>query len=122
VVVLVDGYNVTMAAWPDLPVAEQRAKLVRCLDSLAARCSTDVEVIFDGAEVEPLHTTPPAPRDVRVRFSPPDVEADDVLLDLLGQIPPARPVVVVSSDNRVRSGSRRQGANVLHSRQFLELL
>lgn len=122
VLVLVDGYNVTMTGWPDLPVAEQRAKLQRSLDGLAARTCADLEVIFDGAEVEPLHMPPPAPRDVRVRFSPPDVEADDVLLDLLAQIPHARAVVVVSSDNRVRAGARSQGANVLHAHQLLELL
>lgn len=122
VLVLVDGYNVTMTGWPELPAAEQRAKLVRSLDGLAARTCSDLEVVFDGAEVEPLHMTPPAPPDVRVRFSPPDVEADDVLLELLGQIPPARPVVVVSSDNRVRAGAREKGANLLHSRQLLELL
>lgn len=122
VLVLVDGYNVTMAGWPELAVAEQRAKLVRSLDGLAARTGADLEVIFDGAEVEPLHVAPPTPRDVRVRFSPPQVEADDVLLDLLAQTPTARPVVVVSSDNRVRNGARQQGANLLHSRQFVELL
>lgn len=121
--VLVDGYNVTMNGWPDLPIAEQRARLLSALDETAARNGADVEVVFDGADVEPavaaLHT---GHRGVRKRFSPPDVEADDVLLGILGQTPTNRPVVVVSSDNRVREGARRRGANVVHPRQLLDVL
>ena len=64
----------------------------------------------------------PARRWVRVRFSPPDVEADDVVLDLVAQLPSGRPVIVVSSDNRVREGARRGGANLLYSRQLLDTL
>jgi rRNA-processing protein FCF1 len=59
---------------------------------------------------------------VRARFSPVGVEADDVVIDLVGRIPVATPVVVVSSDKRVREGARRAGANLLHARQLLALL
>ena len=51
-----------------------------------------------------------------------EVEADDVLLDLVEGLEPARPVVVVSNDRRVRSGARRRGANVLASDQLVVLL
>lgn len=122
-VVLVDGYNVSMTGWPDEPVAEQRARLVRALDGLAARHSALYEVVFDGAEVVPSGPVPqPNPRDLHVRFSAPDEEADDLLLAMIGQFPVGQTVVVVSSDKRVRTGARRQGANVLHSRQLLDLL
>jgi predicted RNA-binding protein with PIN domain len=123
VLVLVDGYNVTMVGWPELPIAEQRARLLSALDEAAARGGADVEVIFDGAETESSATEArPGRQAVRRRFSPPDVEADDVVLSLLAQIPPARPVVVISSDNRVRQGARRHGANLIHARQIMELL
>jgi rRNA-processing protein FCF1 len=59
---------------------------------------------------------------VRVRFSDPGVEADDVVIDLIGRIPAATPVIVASSDRRVRDGVRRRGANVVHARQILALL
>ena len=36
-VLLVDGYNVTMQAWPDVPIPEQRRRLVDALAGLAAR-------------------------------------------------------------------------------------
>jgi predicted RNA-binding protein with PIN domain len=123
VLVLVDGYNVTMVGWPALPIAEQRARLLGALDEAAARSGAEVEVIFDGAETEPSAAeTHPGRQAVRKRFSPPDVEADDVLLSLLVQIPTTRPVVVVSSDNRVRQGARHHGANLIHARQVMELL
>jgi predicted RNA-binding protein with PIN domain len=123
-VLVVDGYNVTMTGWPELAAAEQRRRLVALLADLAARTSTRVELVFDGAEVDTGTITVPAPARqwVRVRFSPPDVEADDVVLDLVAQLPASRPVIVVSSDNRVREGARRGGANLLYSRQLLDTL
>jgi predicted RNA-binding protein with PIN domain len=123
-VLVVDGYNVTMTGWPELGAAEQRRRLVALLSDLAARTCNRVEVVFDGAEVDGGAVTVPAAarRWVRVRFSPPDVEADDVVLDLVAQLPAGRPVIVVSSDNRVREGARRGGANLLYSRQLLDTL
>ena len=123
-VLVVDGYNVTMTGWPELGAAEQRRRLVALLSDLAARTSTRVELVFDGAEVDVGTISVPAPARqwVRVRFSPPDVEADEVVLDLVAQLPASRPVIVVSSDNRVREGARRGGANLLYSRQLLDTL
>jgi predicted RNA-binding protein with PIN domain len=124
VVLVVDGYNVTMTGWPELGAGAQRRRLVAALADLAARTSTRVELVFDGADVGDGPVTVPAPARqlVRVRFSPPGVEADDVVLDLVAQLPAAWPVVVASSDNRVRDGARRTGANLLYSRQLLDTL
>jgi len=121
-VLVVDGYNVTMTGWPALPAAEQRRRLLAAVSDLAHRTSTPVELVFDGAEVEPLSVPAPTRALVRVRFSDPGVEADDVIIDLVGRIPAATPVIVASSDNRVRTGVRRRGANLLHARQLVTLL
>lgn len=121
-VLVVDGYNVTMTGWPGLPAAEQRQRLVGAVSDLAHRTSTQVELVFDGAEVEPLSVPAPLRALVRVRFSEPGVEADDVIIDMVGRIPAATPVIVASSDNRVRTGARRRGANVIHARQLLAVL
>jgi hypothetical protein len=59
---------------------------------------------------------------VRYRFTPSTVEADDALLARLDEEPPARPVVVASSDRRVAEGARLRGANVVGARQFLAAL
>jgi hypothetical protein len=56
---------------------------------------------------------------VRVRFTEEGVEADDVLIAMVDEVPADRPVVVVSSDGRVREGAQRRGANVVGAAQFL---
>jgi len=120
-VLLVDGYNISHAVWWDHPIAAQRDRLVSALAELNARTGVDIEVVFDGAEVERGPALTPRAA-VRVRFSPQGVEADDVILDLAGSIPVSRPVIVASSDRRVREGARREGANVLGARQLTEAL
>ena len=118
-VLVVDGYNISMAAWGSHPIAVQRARLVDALAELHARTGTDVEVVFDGAEPAGLVVPAAARAGVRVRFSPPDVEADDVVLERLDTLPAERSVVVASSDARVREGARRRGASVLSAPQLI---
>jgi len=121
VVVLVDGYNATLSTWPDLPLPEQRLRLVDALAELAARTGARPEVVFDGAEVEP---GPPAVTGarplVKVSFTASDVEADDVLIARARSLP--LPVVVASNDRRVREGARAAGANVVGIEQLLAAL
>ncbi|MGH9111389.1 MAG: NYN domain-containing protein, partial [Acidimicrobiales bacterium] len=120
-VLVVDGYNVSQEGWPGTTIAEQRSRLVDALVELHARTGIEVLVVFDGAEgYDTRHS--PLRVGVRVRFSPPGVEADDVVLDFAASLPPSRPVVVVSSDRRVRDGAHQLGANLLHSRQLLTAL
>jgi predicted RNA-binding protein with PIN domain len=119
---LVDGYNVSMVGWPDMPVREQRRRLLTALEEKALRTGAPIEVVFDGIEVDAVGVRGRGRPLVRVRFSPPGVEADDVVLDMVAQLPVHRPVTVASSDNRVRDGARARGANLLHSRQLVAAL
>ena len=118
---LVDGYNVTKLGWPSMPLDAQRARLLRELAPLAARSGAEVTVVFDGADLAHRPTVAP-PRGIRVRFSPPGVTADDVLLQLVRAEPVGRPVVVVSSDAEVASGTTRSGAHPIPSATLLALL
>jgi predicted RNA-binding protein with PIN domain len=118
---LVDGYNISNAAWYQDPIARQRTRLVDALAELHSRTGVEIEVVFDGADVDRFGERPPRPA-VRVRFSDAGVEADDVLLELVDAAPSRRPVIVASSDHRVRDGSRRRGANVVGARQLLGAL
>ncbi len=121
VAVLVDGYNVTLSAWPELPLAEQRLRLVDALAELAARTGARPEVVFDGNEVvaDPGAGTRGRPL-VKVSFTAQDVEADDVIIARAWAL--ALPVVVASDDKRVRDGARAAGANVLGIAQLLGAL
>lgn len=120
-VTLVDGYNVAMTRWPELDKGAQRDSLVRGLGGLAARLGAVVHVVFDGGD----HGQRPAvgvPLPVRIHFSPPGVEADDVILGMVAELPTDSPVLVISSDRRVAQGSRRLGANTAGSDTLVELL
>lgn len=115
---LVDGYNVTKTGYPEMPLAEQRDRLVRSLAALAARTSVEVTVVFDGAAVS---TARPSGRRVRVLFSPPGVIADDVLRQLVAAEPAGRVVIVVSSDREVYESVGRAGARTAPSSALLAL-
>ncbi|MCP5026442.1 MAG: hypothetical protein GY929_09175 [Actinomycetia bacterium] len=119
ITILIDGYNLTLGALPDVPLAEGRHRLVSALDDLHARTGARSLVVFDGSEAG---TGAGRSRWVQVRFTDHAVEADDVLIDLVRTWSGVGPLVVVSSDNRVRDGVRRGGARPLASAPFAELL
>ncbi len=64
-VLLVDGYNISHAVWWDQPIAEQRDRLVGALTELHARTGVEVDVVFDGAEVERVRADVASPRRAR---------------------------------------------------------
>ncbi|WP_344056364.1 NYN domain-containing protein, partial [Prauserella halophila] len=117
---VVDGYNVTKTGYPELPLAEQRSRLIGQLGALRARVGAEVTVVFDGAGV----TSVPAanPRGVRVLFSEPGVLADDVIRDLVAAEPHGRPVIVATSDREVVTAVRRSGAHAVASDMLLTRL
>lgn len=120
VVAIVDGYNVSMEAWPTLDHGAQRSSLIAMLGVLQARTGAAFHVVFDGDD-DGRRPSVGAPLPVRVHFSHAEVEADDVVLDMVARLPTDRPVVVVSSDRRVQDGARRLGANVVRSCELLSV-
>jgi predicted RNA-binding protein with PIN domain len=122
IAVLVDGYNASHLGWYEFPIAEQRRRLVDALTELATRTGADISVVLDGAEPVGPPVVPTTARRVRVSFSPPGVEADDVVLARVAEIDVSRPVLVASSDRRVQDGAAALGANVISSAQLLGAL
>jgi predicted RNA-binding protein with PIN domain len=118
---VVDGYNVTMAGYPDLPLEAQRTRLVNGLAALAARSGAEVTCCFDGATVAG-RVPAMSGRGVRVLFSKPGEIADDLIRALVREEPPGRPVVVVSSDREVADGVRRSGARPVSSTALVRRL
>lgn len=118
VVVMLDGYNVSMKGWPNLQVAQQRESLMDAAGALQARGGATWHLVFDGAH-EGGRPAVNAPLPVRIHFTPSGVEADDQLLEFVQQTPADVPVVVISSDRRVRDGARERGANVVSSETLL---
>jgi len=117
---IVDGYNVTKAGYPELTLFDQRERLLRALGVLFARTGAEITVVFDGASVAGRAAR--APRGVRPLFSDPGVAADDVIVELVAAEPPGRPVAVASSDREVVTAVARRGAAPVSSVLLLELL
>ena len=121
-VLLVDGYNATLSSWPELTLEHQRDRLLALINDLTARVvGLEAHLIFDGDDN--VITTGRRRRSaVHVRFSPADVEADDVVLAMVDELPPDRVVIVASNDRRVRDAARVGGANVISVQQLLALV
>lgn len=117
---IVDGYNVSKTGYPELPLADQRTRLVTQLGALAARTGVEVTVVFDGSGVvtAPIRGS----RGVRVLFSDKGVPADDVIRSLVAAEPEGRPVVVATSDRAVVASVRRRGAHTMPSAVLLARL
>jgi predicted RNA-binding protein with PIN domain len=105
---IVDGYNVTKTGYGDLPLADQRARLIGALAPLAAQSGAEITIAFDGGARPPIQ--PPVPRGVRVLFSAVDEIADDLIRRLVAAEPAGRPVVVVTSDRQIVVDTARDGA------------
>ena len=118
---VVDGYNVSKAAWPSSPLEAQRIRLMGSLAPLVAQTGAETTVVFDAADTD--HRPPVnAPRGVRVLFSPRGVIADDVIRDLVAAEPEGRVVVVVTADRAVARDVTRDGARVVPPEALLALL
>ncbi len=118
---IVDGYNVTKSALPELALDRQRERLLSAVAPLVARTGAELTVVFDAADtqVRPLVATP---RGVRVLFSPVGVIADDVIRDLIAAEPQGRSVAVVTSDQAVARDVVAEGFRVVASAALAQLV
>jgi len=117
---VVDGYNVTKRGFGEMPLEQQRKRLITGLGGIAAQTGDEVTVVFDGAER--MHGLPPAPRGVRVLFSRKGETADELIRRLVRAEPSGRVIVVVSSDREVADGVRRHGAYPMGADSLLRRL
>lgn len=119
-VVLVDGYNVSKTAWPDLTLEQERDRLVAALENLVTRTSARVRVVFDGASGAVGGSA--RRMLVDVQFSSEGVIADDVIVQAVRALPADRKVLVVTADGALTSRVRALGANTVVSTAFVDYL
>jgi predicted RNA-binding protein with PIN domain len=117
---VVDGYNVSKTAGGGASLELEREWLVRALESLHLTSTVDVTVVFDGDGTRGLAKA--SRRGVHVRFSPPGVEADSVVVEIVASTPLATPVVVASSDRWVREHAETFGAVVVSAATLIAVL
>ncbi|MBV8951995.1 MAG: NYN domain-containing protein [Actinobacteria bacterium] len=119
-VLVVDGYNLSMHAWPDAAPSVQRERLLAALSQLQLRVRRGVVCVFDGADVGTI----PSPRrgGVRVIFSAPGEDADPVVVREAATYAKRTPVLVVSSDRWVRDHAEAGGALAVGAPALLAVL
>lgn len=117
---LVDGYNVTKTGYPELPLADQRSRLLTALEGLATRTKAEITCVFDGADVEA--PAQQGQRRVRLLFSEPGETADELIVHLVRTEPPGRPLAVVTADREIIAAVRREGARPVPSSLLLRRL
>lgn len=116
--ILVDGYNVGILTWGHLPLGIQRDRLRAVAENLAALTGALIYLVFDGVDSgQPVASG--VGSTVRCEFTPESVEADDRILEMIGQAPVRSPVIVVSNDKRVRRGAEKRGAAVVGVASFV---
>ena len=122
VLVLVDGYNVTKhpQGFADRGLEDQRTLLLDLCRRLARRFGAEVTVVFDGGTVGPIPTRLPL-GPVEVVFTDAGRSADDEIVARTNAAPPERPVVVVTSDNELRTRVTALGATITRSPALLGL-
>ena len=117
---LVDGYNFVFRLWPESKqdIGDARRRLERQMHELAAQEAIDVVVVWDGVQ-EP-DAVPRLRRSHRahagrasVIFSRGGFTADDTIVLWCGNLPPDRPIVVVTEDRELAQRVGRVGANVI---------
>ncbi len=118
---VVDGYNVSKAAWPATPLEDQRTRLIGKVSTLVAGRGAETTVVFDAANANEVPALP-TPKHIRVLFSPPGVIADDLIRQLVAHEPAGRPVVVVSSDRELAASVVRRGAHAVPTAALLAAL
>ena len=117
---VVDGYNISMTAWPEARISDQRERLLVALDRLHQRLRCDVVVVFDGSDAA---ATVPAKRPgVRVIFSTGGEKADPVVVREVDQLPANTSVIVASSDRWVAEHSEDLGALAVSASSLVEVL
>lgn len=119
---ILDGYNLTKTAWPDLPLADQRNRLITNARALAQRRDVEVSVVFDGQGSGSSSVPTAGTRHFRVRFSAREQLADDLIRELLALEPPGRTVIVASSDKEVAASARHRRAWSVTAETMLDRL
>src|SRR5262245_3622685 len=125
---LIDGYNLIHAlglVHKQLAPKELEGARRRLLDFLHERVealSGDITVVFD-AKHQPRHV-PAETSDgqIRVHYAGRDMEADDVIEDLIANSSRPQRLVVVSDDRRLREAAARGGAQAWGTQQLLDQL
>ncbi len=114
--VLIDGYNVSLNNFQNLSLELQRERTISCATNVESRYHPSCVVVFDG---QSSTTRGRVQSKVHVVFSPQDTTADDVIIERIKVTPPDRPIIVVSSDKNLAARAKGLGCEIITSEAFV---
>ncbi len=118
---IIDTYNVlhTTGILPPEMAGIDVGGLIRLISASRYRRQL-VTLVCDGTG--PMPPLSGLPRTIAIRFSGPDREADDLILELIEQATDRRRITVVTSDRAVADAARKRRCATLTSAAFLKRL
>ncbi len=121
--VVIDGYNVTMHetfGWKHKALVEQRSLLLDHLQRSRPRKGADVHIVFDSREKDQFfgRRMPPG---ITIEYSQGRI-ADDRIVDFVLKMDPKRPTVAVTSDHELRERLGTHGVHSVQSGTLLEVI
>lgn len=122
--IIIDGYNLlnsrSFSAPAHLDLEGQRNHLVRLLASYAGIARVSVTLVFDNSQKMASSST--QEKNVKVVFSRPGQEADDVIKAMVRRVRNPAQLTVVSSDRAIRFSAKDHGVSALTSEEFCTVM
>lgn len=117
-VVLIDGYNVSLNSFGELSLELQRDRIVACATNIETRYHPSCVVVFDG---QSSSTRGRIQSKIHVVFSPAGISADDVIIERIRVTPIDCPILVVTSDRNLSARARGLGCQTISSNAFVSV-
>ncbi len=121
---IIDGYNLLLSNKLDipahLPFDARRETMIRILQQYASTHRSNITLVFDTSQRHPKHYSDSS--NLKIRFSAPSQEADDVIRKLIRKHRKPSELTVVSSDREIRFTARDHGAASLSSHDFATII
>jgi predicted RNA-binding protein with PIN domain len=117
-VVLIDGYNVSLNSFGSLSLELQRERTIACAANIESRFHPSCVVIFDG---QSSTTRGRVQSKVHVVYSPSGVTADDVIVERIRVTPLDRPMLIVTSDKNLAARVKGLGCLAISSSAFVNV-
>jgi len=122
--IIIDGYNLLNSPNLEFPshlnLEGKRNHLISLIQEYARREGSEIIVVFDSSENIRVKSSPDG--SVKVRFSPPDKEADDVIKEMIRKTPNPQNLTIISSDRAIQFTARSHGCRCLSSWYFATML
>lgn len=121
---IIDGYNLLNSPAFNAPLnsnlEQRRDHLIRVIQSNSQFEQCEVVVVFDNSKF-PKTSGFSASGRVRIRFTQPSMEADELIKKIIRKEKDPARLIVVSSDRAIQFAAKDHGATILSSEDYCRL-